>query len=542
MNLTIKPIRILLTFLLFVLLLSTINPSIYADTAQVKSSTVNVRSGPGLEHEVIRQIQAGNSFTILSIKDSWIEIDLANDQRGWVADWLVDVKVEQQNTTSEQLLEATVEILNVRSGPSTSFKIVDKIAPGTSYPLLESDGEWSKITLSDTRVGWVSSQYTRLIDKITVQNEIEPIHTEPNTNSSNNNTSEDQTEEVNVTTTVIVNTEILNLRKSPSLDAEIVKKLSLGTEAKKLQSNDEWSEVQLEDGTKGWVFRTYVKEVKGVYEVKNPEAPVVASPASVPVDAKVKIITNGTNLRNGPSTSKEIVQTAKAGETFPIIQVEGDWFQIDIGSGKTAYVAGWVVAAEGVPNIERSSLANALAGKVIVVDAGHGGGDRGAEGIGKKTKEKEVNLLVASLLAKKLEAAGAKVIMTRSTDIFLSLQQRVDISTKYKADAFISIHHNSYKHSTMNGSMSFYFSAAKDKNLASYIQSDLVKYNGLTNLGARKGDYHVLRENPQPAVLVEIGFLSNLNEELLIRSSKFQENSAEGIFQGTMKYFASLKK
>lgn len=545
MNLTNKQRRILLPFLMIVLLLTTVNSSIYADSAQVKSSTVNVRSGPGLEHDVISQVHSGTTFTILSKKDSWIEIDLGNHQKGWVADWLVEITEDQpnnNNNSGNEHLEATVDILNVRSGPSTSFAIVDKIAPGTSYLLLASEGEWSKIQLSDTRVGWVSTQYTKTVESLE-QQQPDQIHTPPatntgNTDNSNSNSSNTNVDPGNETTKVIVNTEILNLRKSPSLDAEIVKKLSIGTEALKLQSNDEWSEVQLDDGTKGWVFRTYVKEVKGVYEEKSPQPPSVTSPTPVPADAKVKIITNGTNLRKGPSTSEAVVQTAKAGELYPITNVEGEWFQIRLDKDQTAYVAGWVVAAEGVPNIERNSLANALVGKVIVVDAGHGGGDRGAEGVGKKTKEKDVNLIVSKLLAQKLEAAGAKVIMTRSTDIFLSLQQRVDVSTKYKADAFISVHHNSYKHSSMNGSMTFYYSDSKEKNLASFIQSDLVKYNGLVDLGARKGNYHVLRENSQPSVLVEIGFLSNLNEELLIRSSKFQENSAEGIFQGILKYFA----
>lgn len=519
--------RFYLSCLFLFLLLGTVNLPIYADTATVKSTTLNVRSGPGLDYDVIQQIHNGSSYTILSKKDSWIEISLNDQKNGWVADWLVDVTAEPAQSVAQLHLESTVDILNVRSGPSTNYKIIDKISTGRSYPLLEASGEWSKIQLADDRSGWVATQYTKTIT-ITSNNQ---------TGTIDSSTSKNETQaEV---TTVIVNTDILNLRKSPSLQADIVKKLSLGTEAKALQTTEEWSEVQLDDGTKGWVYRTYIKEIKGVQASQDPDRANDTSTISLPADAKVRIITNGTNIRKGPSTQDEVVRTTKAGETYPIVKIEGDWFLINIGDGKTAYIAGWVVTAEGIPNIEKSTTSTTLKGKVIVVDAGHGGSDRGAEGVSKKTKEKEVNLIVAKLVASKLEAAGAKVILTRSNDTFLSLQQRVDISTKYKADAFISIHHNSYKSSSMKGSMTFYYSSKRDKNLASFIQTNLVKHNGLKDLGIRFGDYHVIRENTQPAVLVELGFLSNNDEELLIRSSKFQENSAEGIFQGIVKYFTN---
>ncbi len=529
MKQTHKPIAItlfILTFLLF-----SIVPIAFADTALVKSSTVNVRSGAGLEYDVVTQIKKDTEYPVLSTNSSWVQIDLGNGKNGWVADWLIDIISNEPKEVSHTYIDSTVPILNVRSGPSTSFAIVDKLSPGKSYLLLESDGDWGKIQLGDNKTGWVSLQYTASFTETTKEL---PATQESNTVGS------DIQEPSQISTIISVDTDILNLRETPSLDAAILKKLSRGTQAKSLQSEGDWSEVQLDDGTKGWVYRTYIKEVKSASVETAQHVPSITNPTSA--NAKVKIITNGTNLRKGPSTKENVVQKAQAGDTYPILKTEGEWFLIDIGNGKSAYVAGWVVSAEGVPNIVKNSMSNVLQGKVIVVDAGHGGADHGTTGKGKKTKEKDVNLLIASLLTKKLEASGAKVIMTRSNDTFISLQTRVDVAINNKADAFISIHHNSYKTSSMKGSMTFYYNASRDKSLAQYVQSDLVKYNGLKDLGARKGDYFVIRENTQPAVLIELGFLSNESEEITIRSAKYQENSAEGIFQGIVKYFVNVKK
>lgn len=502
-----KSMRSVLILCISLFVFFSIIPLAEADTATIEYTTVNVRSGPGLEYEVIHQVHKGESYTVLAQENNWLKIQLKDQQIGWVADWLVKLTKDEPMTKS-LYLESTVPVLNVRSGPSTTFAIIDKINPGKQYALLESEGGWGKIALTEDKSGWVSMEYAKMIEK-------------EETSSTGSKAAEENW--------VMVNANNLNFRESPSLDAPIIEQLSKGTKVKKIATDGEWINIQLDNGKTGWVFHTYLSEIKesDSSTSQNPQA----------TKAKVKIITQGTNFRKAPSTQAEVVQKGNVGEEYAIIATEGEWFLIDLGNNKTAYVAGWVVSASGVPNIVKDSTSNSLSGKVIVVDAGHGGNDRGAEGVKLKTKEKDLNLLVSSLVAKKLEAAGAKVIMTRSDDTFISLQGRVDVATKYKADAFISIHHNSYKTSSMNGTMTFYYTANKEKQLAESIHSNLVKQIGLRDLGVRKGDYFVLRENPQPAVLVEVGFLSNANEESQLRSSSFQEKAAEGIFLGVVNYF-----
>lgn len=402
----------------------------FAEIAKINGSVVNVRSGPGLEYEVMQKISKNDRYPILDRQEEWVKIDLGNNQTGWVADWLIDIEVDQ-NQIKGKKLRSMVNILNVRAEPSTNSDIIGKISTNSTYEILDSHEDWIQIQFTQEKAGWVFSQYAEVVQ-------------------------EERTDEQ--------------------------------------------------------------------------------------TGASVKIITQGTNLRSGPSIDEKVLLQADEGDIFPILEKEGDWYKIQLKDGNIAYVAGWVVSTIGLTDDLSPVTSNALKGKVIVVDAGHGGKDQGSEGIGLKTKEKVVNLQVANLLAKKLESAGAKVVMTRKEDSTLTLQKRVDISINNNADAFVSIHHNTFKSSSMNGTITFYYSEKKDKNLADYIQAELTSRNGLKDLGTRYGNYFVLRENPQPAVLVELGFLSNRNEELMIRTKDFQENSAEGIYMGIVKYFASKKK
>lgn len=102
--------------------------------------------------------------------------------------------------------------------------------------------------------------------------------------------------------------------------------------------------------------------------------------------------------------------------------------------------------------------------------------------------------------------------MTRSNDQYLSLNQRVNISHAQKADAFISIHYNAFS-STSSGIITFYYNNSKDGRLAQSIHNGLLAQTGMKNLGAKYGNYHVLRTNKRPSVLLELGFLSNPKEE-----------------------------
>lgn len=186
-----------------------------------------------------------------------------------------------------------------------------------------------------------------------------------------------------------------------------------------------------------------------------------------------------------------------------------------------------------------------LAGKVIVIDPGHGGGNPGAVGPGSVT-ESSVNLAVALKVKKLLENGGAKVVMTRSTDRYVAapgsslgqeLQERLDIANANKADIFVSLHSNSNENASIQGAMTFYH-ANSAKPLADSIQNSLIKSTGAVNKGVESATFYVLRNASMPSVLVEMGFLTNPQEEQKLNSASYQEKIALGVYQGIANYFS----
>lgn len=170
-----------------------------------------------------------------------------------------------------------------------------------------------------------------------------------------------------------------------------------------------------------------------------------------------------------------------------------------------------------------------------MLDPGHGAQDPGATG--KNNKEKDLTLATAKKVKVKLEAAGAKVVMTRTGDTYPTLSERVKISQNNHADIFISIHFNSGSKSA-NGIETYYWTTYENESkLAQLVQKELIKSTGLSDRGAETGNFQVIRTNDSPAILVELGFISNPDEEKIIETSDFQNKAATGIANGLEAYF-----
>ncbi|MFH0855513.1 MAG: N-acetylmuramoyl-L-alanine amidase [Candidatus Omnitrophota bacterium] len=221
--------------------------------------------------------------------------------------------------------------------------------------------------------------------------------------------------------------------------------------------------------------------------------------------------------------------------------------------------------------------------KRIVVDAGHGGNDPGA--IGRTgLREKDVNLDIAKRLAILLRSEGVDVVMTRSTDRFIPLGSRVEITNNAKADLFVSIHSNANRTRSMNGFEIYYtalsandakraLSAAKNatlrlegasfasnslelkamlwdmiyaydraesiqlaKNICRTVASDM----NLKVIGIKGARFEVLRGSRIPAILVETGFVSNYNEERMLKNGFYRQKIAESIMDGIRDYAQEL--
>jgi N-acetylmuramoyl-L-alanine amidase len=168
----------------------------------------------------------------------------------------------------------------------------------------------------------------------------------------------------------------------------------------------------------------------------------------------------------------------------------------------------------------------------VVIDAGHGGFDRG--GIpGQRVLEKNMNLDVALKLKPILEKAGYRVVMTRSTDVFVPLGSRVAIANSYPNAIFVCIHFNSASRSGANG-IETYFYSTESAPLAASIHSAVVGGAPSENRGIRRRGYFVLRRTTVPAVLVECGFLTNPNEAESALTNSYRQKLAVEIAHGIL--------
>lgn len=172
----------------------------------------------------------------------------------------------------------------------------------------------------------------------------------------------------------------------------------------------------------------------------------------------------------------------------------------------------------------------------IFIDPGHGGRDPGAVGQG-GLREKDVNLSVAKKVAKLMEEKGYEVILTRSEDAYVSLGERSKLANLHKASVFISIHCNAAENRDAQGAETFHYpTSVEGKNLADLVQSELVLYTAAMDRGVKQANFHVLRETAMPAILVELAFISNEDEEHKLSKPNFQGAYALAISEGVDKY------
>ncbi len=202
-------------------------------------------------------------------------------------------------------------------------------------------------------------------------------------------------------------------------------------------------------------------------------------------------------------------------------------------------------------------LSDAVCGKIIIIDPGHGGEDAGARGRS-GLLEKDVVLDIARHLAGLFNRVAVYTVMTRTDGAGpresarlgsmeakrLDLEGRVNLAAKSGADIYISIHANSFPEPVWSGAQTFYHARSEaGRSLAVAIQRELAAGLGPNLRKAKPGnDYFVLRKSEMPAVLVEVGFLSNPREEALLAQADYRRRVAEAIFRGTVNYLVEAYK
>lgn len=178
--------------------------------------------------------------------------------------------------------------------------------------------------------------------------------------------------------------------------------------------------------------------------------------------------------------------------------------------------------------------------KIIVLDAGHGGSDPGAQRSG--VSEKDLTLQITNQLRKRLTQLGARVVMTRTDDTFVSLEDRVRITNETKPDLFVSIHINALESTSGIYGIETYYQTEQSRALAGAIHQQLVQGLGVPDRSVRKARFYVINHTPVPAILAEVGFISNPQERDKLGSSDYQVKIADSVSAGITQFLTEKQE
>lgn len=204
-----------------------------------------------------------------------------------------------------------------------------------------------------------------------------------------------------------------------------------------------------------------------------------------------------------------------------------------------------------VTTMETASWSLPLSGKVIVLDAGHGGPDGGAAGKD-KTQEKDISLIITKKLQRYLQQSGALVYLTREKDTDLAddatkglsrrkaedIRNRLQFIHDKEADFYVTVHLNALPSTRWSGAQTFYYPKFDEsKHLAKMIQNEIIRnLENTTRTPLALNGIYLLKHAEVPGALVEVGFLSNEQEREQLKKEDYQQKMAASIYEGILRY------
>ncbi|ERN51962.1 N-acetylmuramoyl-L-alanine amidase [Alkalihalophilus marmarensis] len=344
----------------------------------------------------------------------------------------------------------------------------------------------------------------------------------------------------------VARADTLNVRSGPDTSHSSVGRLTSGQTVDVKSFDDRWAKITF-NGRDAYVHSYYldlyqngvqkrllgqpkVTKVGDVTTLSWPKIGGVVNTSHQESGTLRTITTNAaemplvTSSVNGMSQISAVNQSAGKGMSFRV----ADGYQASISH----------TTAELIVTVSPVRQGGSLSGKKIVIDPGHGGSDPGAVGNG--LQEKEIALDVAQRAEKLLLAAGAHVIMTRDTDVYPTLSDRVKVANDAKADLFISIHANAATATSANGTETYWdatYASAGSEKLAHSIHSHLIDKLGTRDRGVKTAGFQVIKQARMPSVLLELAFISNSQDAAKLKTDSFRQRSAEAILEGVVDYY-----
>lgn len=349
----------------------------------------------------------------------------------------------------------------------------------------------------------------------------------------------------------------LNVRSGPGMSYNAITAYNDGTSVDIYGKSDEWLKIEHE-GKWAYVHQNYIKsadENDAVEQNDSDESDSTENDEEEQINdsnetesednnsdlssddnskediiAEAKVTVSDLNVRTEDNADSRSIDKLDTGDTVDVYEhASEDWALIGYDD-EIGYVHRYYLQ-------EKEPGEDALKGKTIVIDAGHGDHDNGASGNG--LVEKEVVLDVALEVEERLQEADVDVVMTRSDDTFLELGERVQIAEEVDADSFISIHANAFDESAQ-GAETFYnndHKAAASQALAQNIQDELVAQTDMSYRRVTDAEFVVIENTTMPSTLAELGFVTNSEDSARMKEAGYEGDAADAIFDGIDNYY-----
>lgn len=398
--------------------------------------------------------------------------------------------------------QITADYIPLRSSNTIQSDVQELITKDNTLTILKQTGEWSKVFVHN-RVGWVLSSE---LDNAKV-------------NASNT-----------AITVKATQAGVSVFKDTRSTDKELGK-LNVETVYLKYFDKNGWSQIVYQNAL-AWVKSDMIEIIKEPstisaqqIEAKYPKA-TIATVTSNFAPLVNDVQTNGimSNLLKGD----EIVLTNK--------NLTNDYY---FGTSLTTELQGYIHSKHVTINenvTQRIGVkSTTLKGSTIVIDAGHGGVDGGAVNSGNHIKEAELTLKTAEILKNVLVNEGVNVIMTRTNDKNIELEERGRLANQHQADVFISLHYDSTEETGPSGT-SVHYLRYSDKRLAELF-AESFKELPLQSNGIKPSNFVVLRESNAPALLLELGYMNNDSDVKIFNSNEYRQNVAQKILNALKQYF-----
>ena len=405
------------------------------------------------------------------------------------------------------VIQVTTDGLNIRksSDTSSSANIVGTVNKGGKLSVYAIEGDWLKVSYKGA-YAYIFKSYAQFVDadgnalggvqkQVTTVKEV-PIYVKPNTSSK-----------------------IISTVKS-TIQVPVYKTVN-------------GYYLTVVDGLPGYIEANSTEDVE-IEQPSNPDPTPESTPPTPTVSGDLlgRVTVDSLNIRKEANSTSAVVGKLSKGASVQVNSIHEYWAQITF-EGIEGYVH------KSYLKLFNQS-GNPLKDRIIVLDPGHGGKDVGT--LSGTIYEKTITLKVGTLVKEKLEAVGAKVMMTRTGDTYPSLQDRVDFTNTNFGEIFVSIHVNSAGNTSAQGTETYYAVTVgdmyqEDMDLAKFVNDQIVNNLNMKNRGVKEQKYYVIANMSIPSILVELGFLSNSEDRNKLTNDQSIELYAESIYKGILEYY-----